>query len=121
MKVTDALYFASEAKALLKVLPQLRQARPPSLGEFFACGCVLQNRTLFPGHYTLTSRLVWTCAPGQAVRKEAYFDKQKWEHLPRSRNPEYYEKLKCDFCPRLATISRRNRKRKTRDLFDGRP
>ena len=42
-------YFASEAKALLKVLPHLRKLDYKSLGEVFSCGSVLQNRTLFAG------------------------------------------------------------------------
>ena len=43
----EGFYFASEAKALLKVLPDLRQLDLRSLGEWFSCGCTLQNRTLF--------------------------------------------------------------------------
>ena len=42
-------YFSSEAKSLLKVLPETRQFDLASLGEFVSGGCVLQNRTLFSG------------------------------------------------------------------------
>src|ERR1041384_4796854 len=51
----EGFYFASEAKALLTVLPQLRQLDLNSWGEFFACGCVLQDRSLFTGISLLPS------------------------------------------------------------------
>src|ERR1035437_5747245 len=44
----EAFYFAAEAKAILAVRPELRASDPRSLGEYVACGCVLENRTLFP-------------------------------------------------------------------------
>jgi asparagine synthase (glutamine-hydrolysing) len=42
----EAFYFAAEAKAILKVRPELRVADARGLGEFVACGCVLENRTI---------------------------------------------------------------------------
>jgi asparagine synthase (glutamine-hydrolysing) len=51
----EAFYFAAEAKAILAVRPELRTADPKGLGEFVACGCVLENRTIFKAssHYRL--------------------------------------------------------------------
>src|SRR5207253_2062266 len=49
----EAFYFAAEAKAILTVRPELRRADPRGLGEFVACGCVLENRTLFAGVHVL--------------------------------------------------------------------
>lgn len=89
----DGFYFASEAKAILKALPHLRQLDFQSLGEFFACGCVLQNRTLFPGISLLPGGSAWVFGGG-SVRKETYFDHQQWERLPRLPEAEYYERLK---------------------------
>ena len=43
----DGCYFAAEAKAILKVRPELRAIDPRGLAEFITCGCVLENRTLF--------------------------------------------------------------------------
>jgi asparagine synthase (glutamine-hydrolysing) len=51
----DNFYFASEAKSLLKVLPELRQFDLAGLAETFSCGCALQNRTLFTGISLLPS------------------------------------------------------------------
>lgn len=87
-------YFASEAKALLKVLPALRQLDPQSLGEYFSCGAVLQNRSLFKGISSLPGGSLWTFAPGRPVRKETWFKKESWEQQPQLSGSEYYEKLK---------------------------
>jgi asparagine synthase (glutamine-hydrolysing) len=90
----QGFYFASEAKALLKILPELRQLDSRSLGEYFSCGAVLQDRSLFKGVSTLPGGSLWTFAPGQRVRKEAWFKKESWEQQPQLSGSEYYEKLK---------------------------
>src|SRR6185369_10721491 len=43
----DSFYFAAEAKAILKVVPKLREADPQSLEKFVAYNYILKNRTLF--------------------------------------------------------------------------
>jgi asparagine synthase (glutamine-hydrolysing) len=96
----EGIYFASEAKALLKLLPHLRQLDPTSLGEFFSCGCALQNRTLFSGVSLLPGGSAWTIAPAQRTRKESYFRPEVWESQPRLGGAEYYEKLRETF-PRV--------------------
>src|SRR5258708_15354486 len=40
----NSFYFAAEAKAILKVRPELRVPDPRGMGEFIVCGCVLDNR-----------------------------------------------------------------------------
>jgi len=45
----DALFFASEAKALLRVLPELREFDQEGVTQFLAFGCTLEGRTLFRG------------------------------------------------------------------------
>jgi len=90
----DGFYFASEAKALLKVLPQLRGLDPQGLGEFMACGCVLQNRTLFPGISLMPGGSVWEWSPDQPVRKGAYFKTGSWEAQPLLSEADYFEKLR---------------------------
>jgi asparagine synthase (glutamine-hydrolysing) len=91
----DGFYFASEAKPLLKVLPRLRQLDQQGLGEFFACGCALQNRTLFSGISLLPGGSCWTFQPGREIRKECYFNSQTWENQQPLSSGEYYEKLKA--------------------------
>jgi asparagine synthase (glutamine-hydrolysing) len=87
-------YFSSEAKSLLKILPELRQLDPQGLGEFLSCGCVLQNRTFFPGISLLPGGSAWVFSPGQPVRKEAYFRKETWEEQPLLNDRDYFEKLR---------------------------
>jgi asparagine synthase (glutamine-hydrolysing) len=48
-KTQDSLYFASEAKALLRVLPELRRFDEEGIGQFLAFGCTFNPRTLFRG------------------------------------------------------------------------
>ena len=90
----NGFYFASEAKALLKVLPGLRQLNMTSLGEFFSCGCPLQNKTLFSGVSLLPGGSVWSYFPGQQMIRESYFRVENWENQIVLSGNEYYEKLK---------------------------
>jgi asparagine synthase (glutamine-hydrolysing) len=90
-------YFASEAKALLKVLPQLRNLDIRSFGEFFSCGSALQNRSLFSGISLLPAASVWTFRPQQMVTKECYFKNEVWANQVQLPVSEYYERLRDTF------------------------
>jgi asparagine synthase (glutamine-hydrolysing) len=90
----NGFYFSSEAKSLLKVRPELRSFDLQSLGEFFSCGSVLQNRTLFSGISLLPGGSKWTLSTGRPIRKEAYFVPRLWEEQPTLSELDYYEKLK---------------------------
>lgn len=93
----NGFYFSSEAKALLKVLPKLRKLDPAGLGEFFSCGCALQNRSLFAGVQCLPGGSRWTFRRGEPAKKESYFRPESWESLPTLSGDEFYEKLKDTF------------------------
>jgi asparagine synthase (glutamine-hydrolysing) len=93
----DAFYFATEAKSLLKVQPRLRQLDTASFGEFFSCGCTLQNRSLFAGVSLLPGGSKWMFSSGQAVKKATYFRPETWEQQPPLSGEDYYEKLKETF------------------------
>ncbi len=94
----EGFYFASEAKALLKILPRLRSLDLQSFGEFFSCGSALQNRSLFSGISLLPPASAWTFRPQQAVvQKECYFNKAVWESQTQLPVAEYYEKLSETF------------------------
>ncbi len=93
----DGIYFASEAKSILRVAPETREVDMRGLGEFFACGCVLQNRTLFSNITLLPGGSRWTFSPGQPVRKEVYFKKESWEAQPVLPESQFYDKLKETF------------------------
>lgn len=98
----DAFYFAAEAKAILAVRPELRTLNPQGLGEFIACGCVLENRTLFNGIYALPPASAWTFHDGSTVRKGAYFQAQEWEAQDPLEPEEYYKELRRVFSRNLS-------------------
>ena len=78
----DSLVFASEAKAILKVRSELRVLEPQSVGEFFICDCVLQNRTLFRNIVKLPGGSVWTYRNAKLQSKDFYFKTEDWESQP---------------------------------------
>ena len=88
------LYFSSEAKSLLKVLPHLRSLDLRSLGEGFSCGSVLQNRTLFSGVSLLPGGSVWSFSKPEGLQKGKYFEPRLWEEQSVLSEVDYYEQLK---------------------------
>jgi asparagine synthase (glutamine-hydrolysing) len=88
-------YFASEAKALLKVLPCLRTLDCRSLGEVLSCGAVLQNRTLFSGVSLLPGGSVWSFSNSLGNKKRTYFEPRRWEEQSPLSESDYYEQLKA--------------------------
>src|SRR5437667_2319827 len=75
----NGVYFAAEAKAILAVCPELRKTDPRGLGEFVACGCVLQDRTLFEGLHVLPPASAWVCRGGPIEQTKCYFQPREWE------------------------------------------
>ncbi len=93
----DGFYFAAEAKAILKVHPELRAIDPRGLAEFVACGCVLENRTLFPGLYLLPQAAAWVFRNGRLAARNSYFDPKEWEQQERVDPEQYYDQLRGAF------------------------
>ncbi len=75
----DTLYFASEAKALLNILPKLRQLDLVGLAEQLCCGCTLEDRTLFREISLLPGGSVWSIAFDGIVTRSRYFNPSTWE------------------------------------------
>src|ERR1700685_2155027 len=67
----DAFYFSAEAKSIFADRPERRRLAPRGLGEFIACGCVLENRTLFHGIHALPPASAWTFRDGTLEKKTA--------------------------------------------------
>ena len=97
----EAFYFAAEAKAILAVRPELRRADPRGLGEFVACGCVLDNRSLFQGVYVLPAGAAWTCRDGSVERRRAYFQPRAWEEQDLLEPEQYYREVRDIFSRNL--------------------
>lgn len=97
----DAFYFAAEAKAILKVRPELRKIDPRGLGEFVVCGCVLENRTLFQGIHVLPPGSAWVFRAGKLEKKNAYFQPREWEEQEPLKPETYYAILRDVFVKNL--------------------
>lgn len=74
----DGLYFSSEAKALLAVLPEARQFDPEGLGEFLTCGCTLGSRSLYKGLNVLPKGALWISEHGEVKKRGSYFNLGEW-------------------------------------------
>jgi len=90
----DGLYFAAEAKAILAVLPELRQPDQKSLGEFVSCSCVLEDRTIFQQIRALPAASVWVVQDGMVQKKETYFQPQEWEEQEALEPEPFYLQLR---------------------------
>lgn len=88
------LFFASEAKSLLRALPELRQLDVTGLAEMFSGGCALQNRTLFAGISLVPGGSAWRFVRGAAPKKERYFEPHDWENQEPLASGEYYTRFK---------------------------
>jgi asparagine synthase (glutamine-hydrolysing) len=90
-------YFASQAKALLEVLPDLRCLDMTGFAELVTCGCPLQNRTIFKGVSLLPGGSSWIFQPNKPVQKEQYFKPETWESQPPLDEERYYQSLRATF------------------------
>ena len=97
----EAFYFAVEAKAILEVRPELRRTDPRSLGEFVACGCVLENRTLFEGVHVLPAASAWTFRAGAVEAKKTYFEPREWEQQDLLDPESYHREIREIFARRF--------------------
>jgi asparagine synthase (glutamine-hydrolysing) len=97
----EAFYFSAEAKAILAVRPELRKLDPRGLGEFVACGCTLEDRSLFAGIQILPGAARWEFQNGALVRKGRYFEPREWEDQGLLEPEAYYEKLREVFSVKL--------------------
>src|SRR5262249_9083196 len=90
----DAFYFSAEAKAILRVRPELRELDPKGIGEFVACGCVLENRTLFPGMHVLPPGSAWLFRNAALEERKSYFEPKEWEEQSLLDPESYYQRLR---------------------------
>jgi asparagine synthase (glutamine-hydrolysing) len=97
----EAFYFAAEAKAILRVRPELRTPDARGLGEFVACGCVLENRTLFDRIHVLPGAAAWTFSNSTIERRGIYFQPREWEEQSPLTPESYYQELRNVFSRNL--------------------
>lgn len=114
----EGFFFASEAKSLLSVLPHLREIDEKGLAEYFSCGCVLQNRSLFRDVTLLPGGSAWTFHRDGRVEKCRYFSPESWERRERLTPRAYGERLREVF-GRVAPRYLRGRERVAMSLTGG--
>jgi len=90
------------SQAILAVRPEVRTADPRGLGEFVACGCVLENRTLFAGLHVLPPSAAWVFRNGTLERKNSYFRARDWEDQEALEPEAYYRELRTVFSRNLS-------------------
>jgi asparagine synthase (glutamine-hydrolysing) len=71
-------YFASEAKALLRILPAQRHLDPEGVVDYLAFGCTLDWKTLFQGIGIVPGGSLWSLENGK-LHKGKYFSPEDWE------------------------------------------
>jgi asparagine synthase (glutamine-hydrolysing) len=81
-------YFASEAKALLEAIPQLREFDHDGVAQFLAFGCTTGTRTMFRSINLLPGGSVW-CFDGGDCHKREYFSPKTWESQSRLSNEAF--------------------------------
>jgi asparagine synthase (glutamine-hydrolysing) len=106
----QAFYFASEAKALLQVLPRTREFDRAGLAEFLRFGCTFEERTLYKGLSRLPPASVWELSSSDSTpRKRSYFSPSDWETDP-SLDPATVQKNFLEiFCRILPPYARARR------------
>lgn len=97
----EIFYFAAEVKAILAVCPELRRLNDQSLGEFVACGAVLEQRTLFDGISVLPHASAWVFRGGSLTERGTYFHPKEWEHQEPLTTESYYRELRSVFTRNL--------------------
>jgi len=97
----DAFYFAAEAKAILAVRPELRRLDPRGLGEFIACGAVMENRTLFDAIQLVPQAAAWVFRYGALERKGSYFNPRDWENQESLDAESFYTRFRETFVGNL--------------------
>jgi len=105
----DEILFASEAKSILKVRPELRGLESAALAERLRYNCVTQNRTLFKGINLLPPGSAWEFRGGVLRKRRKYFDFNDWEKQPALNAEDFYTKF-SDTLSRVVPLYARSAK-----------
>jgi asparagine synthase (glutamine-hydrolysing) len=78
----DGFFFASEAKALLRVLPEVRAFDDEGLRQFLQYGCTLHWKSLFRHVGIVPGASLWAFTPDEKCKRDQYFSQASWESQP---------------------------------------
>lgn len=96
-QASDTAMFASEAKALLAVHPQLRSLNTAGLADFLTCGCVLENGSLFSEVKTLPAATAKVFATDGSSKTSQYFSSREWESQSLLNEADFFSALQETF------------------------
>lgn len=89
----EAVYFSSEAKAILNVKNELRKIDNEGFGQLIACGCTLGNRSIFSEISLVPGGSLWTFQGSFIPKKDQYFKQNEWEIQSFLDKETLYQKL----------------------------
>ncbi len=89
--------FSSEAKAILKIRPHLKEIDLYSLGEYLRCGCVMNDKTLFKKIKLLPGGSLWTFQNNGKIDKNNYFVPSMFENQPKMNANDFLYEIKDVF------------------------
>jgi asparagine synthase (glutamine-hydrolysing) len=92
----NGVYFASEAKALLRILPELRYFDENGVAQLLTFGCTLEWQNLFRGVKLLPGGSLWVFE-GDKIQKGRYFSSASWESLEPLSEQAFESKFKQTF------------------------
>lgn len=92
----NGVFFASEAKALLRILPELRYFDEKGVAQLLTFGCTLEWQNLFRGVKLLPGGSLWVFEGGN-IRKGRYFSSAGWEPLQPLPEQAFESKFKETF------------------------
>jgi len=92
----EAFYFSSEAKSLLRILPELKQLNEESVAEYLVYDCVLGNRSYFKNIDLLPPGSVWEIFRGE-IQNRKTFDPGGLESQESLDKSEFFDALNDTF------------------------
>lgn len=75
----ESFFFASEAKALLCIAPELRAFDDLGVAQYLAYGCTMAERTLFRSVSMMPGASKWKFENKRLFKREQYFSPEIWE------------------------------------------
>ncbi len=93
--------FPLKLKPSWRSVPNCGARTHKAWGEYIACGCVLENRTLFRDIHALPPGSAWTFRGGALEKKAAYFEPREWEEQEPLDSDSYYQHLRDAFTTAL--------------------
>jgi asparagine synthase (glutamine-hydrolysing) len=93
-ETADRFVFASEAKAVLGIVPQLRSLDADAVGQYLGYGTVFGNKTLFKNLALLPAGSCWSIGEPHAIGKRRYFDAREWADQPPLEPEEFHGVLR---------------------------